>query len=865
MKLMMDAREAVAGLLGQLTDAEKVSLTAGADAWTTAAVERLGVPALRVGDGPHGVRKPHDGSGMSMFDSHPATCFPTAVTLGSTWDPELVREVGVALGREAAGHGIGVLLGPGVNLKRTPIGGRNFEYFSEDPLVSSRLGAAWVDGVQSTGVGASLKHFAANNTEQRRYGVNAVVDERALRELYLASFEPVVRHHSPATVMAAYNQLNGRHCTENSWLLGDILRGEWGFEGVVVSDWGATWDRAVSIPAGSDLAMPGLGARDDDYVREALRSGALPREALDAAAARILELVAQHGGGIASGGQGSPGAGPEVEVAVEPDLDAHHALARRAAAAGTVLLKNDGGLLPLGLGARGPGGGPVAGPGAGQAPRAAAGARIALVGAFADEPRFQGAGSSHVVPTRLDSLRGALVEALGPAEVVYAPGYDRLHATSTPVQIAQAQAAARSAEVAIVVVGLPETFETEGVDREHLRLPDAHDLLVTAVLAVNPKTVVVLQNGSPVELPWRQTVPAIVEAHLGGQAGGTALADVLLGRAEPGGRLAETFPEQYADHPVSRLPNGPVTAEYRESLFVGYRYFDSAHEEVAFPFGHGLSYATFEWSDVECDVIGGGGLAGDRDSSAFLAEVTVTVTNTSERAGDEVVQVYVHDEESSVFRPEQELRGFAKLRLQPGGSERVTIRLDRRAFSFWDAASGGWVLEPGRFEIRVGRSSRDILGRSIAELWGPSGIVVTGATTGISAYRSPSRDRGFPQDDFERLLGHAVPPNRAAEPGSFSLDTAVRDMQQSLAGRILFRYLKREGVKTIGAPAEAPVDAVAGEVVAQLTFRMFPTVSEASFSRRRTLQLLALVNRLSGFGRRWTRRRARRSGPPDGV
>jgi beta-glucosidase len=865
MKLMKDAREAVAGLLAQLTDAEKVSLTAGADAWTTAAVERLGVPALRVGDGPHGVRKPHDGSGMSMFDSHPATCFPTAVTLGSTWDPELVREVGVALGREAAGHGIGVLLGPGVNLKRTPIGGRNFEYFSEDPLVSSRLGAAWVDGVQSTGVGASLKHFAANNTEQRRYGVNSVVDERALRELYLASFEPVVRDHSPATVMAAYNQLNGRHCTENSWLLGDILRGEWGFQGVVVSDWGATWDRTVSIPAGSDLAMPGLGARDDEYVRDALGSGALPREALDAAAARILELVARHGGGIAAGGQTSRGAG--LEVAVEPDLDAHHALARRAAAAGTVLLKNDGRLLPLALGAAaGPGAGSAVGPAAGPELPAAKGARIALVGAFADEPRFQGAGSSHVVPTRLDSLRGALVESLGPEAVAYAPGYDRLHSTSTPPQIAEAQAAARSADVAIVVVGLPETFETEGVDREHLRLPDAHDLLVTAVLAVNPNTVVVLQNGSPVELPWRQTVPAIVEAYLGGQAGGAALADVLLGQAEPGGRLAETFPERYADHPVSRLPNGPVTVEYRESLFVGYRYFDSALEEVAFPFGHGLSYATFAWSDVECDVIAGGGLAGDPDSSGFLVEVKVTVTNTSERAGDEVVQVYVHDEESSVFRPEQELRGFAKVRLEPGGSERVTIRLDRRAFSFWDVESRGWVLEPGRFEIRAGRSSRDILGRSTIELGRPSRTVVTGAaTTGVPAYRSPSRERGFPQADFERLLGHAVPPNRAAEPGSFTLETAVRDMQQSRAGRILFRYLKREGVKTIGAPPEAPVDAVAGEVVAQLTFRMFPTVSEASFSRRRTMQLLALVNRLSGFGRRWTRRRARRSSRSDGV
>ncbi|WP_440710904.1 glycoside hydrolase family 3 C-terminal domain-containing protein [Herbiconiux sp. YIM B11900] len=815
-----------AEIVAQLTDAEKVALTAGADAWTTTAVPRVGLPSIRLGDGPHGVRKPHDGSGMSMFDSHPATCFPTAAALGSSWDPELVREIGVALGHEAAAHGVAVLLGPGVNLKRTPIGGRNFEYFAEDPLLSSRMGAAWVRGVQSTGIGASLKHFAANNTESRRYGVDVIVDERALREVYLASFEPIVRNEHPATVMAAYNRLNGEHCTENAWLLRGVLREEWGFDGVVVSDWGATWDRTVSIPAGSDLAMPGLGRGDDRYVLDATRSGRLPHAALDAAARRIVELVHRHGP-AASGG------------AAEADLDAHHALARRAAAAGTVLLKNDGGVLPL--------------------TPPPAGARLALIGALAEEPRFQGAGSSHVVATRVDTLLESLRETSG-STVAYAPGYDRVRHDSSAEQLAEAVELARGAAAAIVVVGLPETFETEGVDREHLRLPEAHDRLVEAVAAVNPNTVVVLQNGSPVELPWSDRVPAIVEGYLGGQAGGSAMAEVLLGATEPGGRLAETFPVRYSEHPASQLHNGPATVEYRESLYVGYRYFDSAGERVAFPFGHGLSYTSFDWSEP----------AVESDDAAGI-EVRLTVTNTGDRAGSEVVQLYVHDPVSSVFRPEQELRGFAKVRLEPGETDDVVLQLTPRDFSFWNTATHGWEFEPGAFELRLGRSSRDILWRRTITLEtvdagagagdtdaldvptagaDADATVAVQADGGIAAYVSPSVERGFPADDFARLLGRVLPPNLAAVPGAYTLDTAISEMQRSAVGRILFAYIRKQAVKTLGAPAGDEVDAAAGDVVAQLTFRMFPTVSEGVVGRRGTRRLLRWMNRLAQIGRR---------------
>ncbi|MDO9395890.1 MAG: glycoside hydrolase family 3 C-terminal domain-containing protein, partial [Herbiconiux sp.] len=766
-----------AELLVQLTDAEKVALTGGEDAWTTTPIPRLGIPSLRVGDGPHGVRKPHEGSALSMFDSHPATCFPTAVALGASWDPDLVREVGVALGREAASHDIAVLLGPGVNLKRTPVGGRNFEYFSEDPLLSAALGSAWVRGVQSTGVGASLKHFAANNTERRRYGIDAVVDERALRELYLASFETVVREARPATVMAAYNRLNGEHCSENAALLTGILREEWGFEGLVVSDWGAAWDRTVSIPAGNDLAMPGLGPLDDRYVRFALRTGALPAAALDATVLRILGLVERHA---------AVAAAPTPEV----DLDAHHELARRASVAGTVLLSNDG-VLPL-----------------------APGTRLAVIGALAAEPRFQGAGSSHVVPTRVDPLLGSLRQLLPDETVPYAPGYDRVGNDSTPEQLADAVRLAGDADVAIVVVGLPETYETEGVDREHLRLPEAHDALVEAVVAANPRTVVVLQNGSPVELPWAGSVPAVLEGYLGGQAGGSALAAVLLGLEEPGGRLAETFPERYADHPVAALPIGPTTAEYRESLYVGYRWFDSAGEPVAFPFGHGLSYTRFVWDDVRVEgaeaLSAPGALAAPDALEAPDAGITLalTVTNTGERRGVEVLQLYVHAAGSSVFRPEQELRAFAKVELDAGESRRVTLRLPRSAFRFWDAEAHAWAIEPGRFELRLGRSSRDIGWTGSIDLAGDSAPRPRRPVP--EPYAAPSRATGFPAASFERLLGRPLPPNDAPRPGRFTLDSALGDLQGTLLGRLLQGFARRQAVKTLGAPAGDEVDAIAG-------------------------------------------------------
>lgn len=772
-----------------LTAQERLSVLVGSDVYATAGVEAAGLRGLTLLDGPHGVRAPAEGSG-ALAESRPATCFPTAVTLGSTWNPELMERIGAALGAEAAAAGADVLLGPGANLKRTPLGGRNFEYFSEDPMLSAAMASAWIRGVQGTGVGASIKHFVANDMEQRRYGIDVRVDERALRELYLRSFEQPIVHERPATVMAAYSKLNGTHCTESRWLLQTVLRDEWGFEGIVVSDWGASWDGAAAVAGGTDLSMPGpidLGA-----IEAAVRSGAIPHKRVVEASDRVTALMRTP-----------------VPRRVSVDHAAHHELARQAAAEGMVLLKNDRRALPL-----------------------TGTPRIALIGAFAEDPRYEGGGSSHVNANRLDTLSASLTDA--GVEFDYAPGYDRRTGAATDDQLEKARRVARDADVAIVVVGLPEAHETEGLDRSHMRLPDGHNQVIDAAADACPQTIIVLMNGSPVEMPWADRVPAILEAHLGGQAGGSALADVLRGLAEPGGRLAETAPERYEDHPASTIPVGPVTAEYRESVYLGYRYFDSAGVPVAFPFGHGLSYTTFHWSDVQvsperCD-----------DPATMRATVSVRVTNTGTRAGSEVVQVYVHDESASVFRPRHELAGFRKVWLEPGEEQIVTVPLDRRAFSFWNTATHGWSVEPGRFEIRVGASSRDIRGTATILLDGPE--PAPDIEPALDPYWNVTPS-GFTREAFAALAGPGLPSGDAPRPGEYTIDTALRDMQGSWAGRTAFRIMRRVVSRALGVQADDPLLAVANEVVGQMNFRMLPALTRGRLSPRRVAAILRWLNR----------------------
>ncbi|MFI7152089.1 glycoside hydrolase family 3 C-terminal domain-containing protein [Nonomuraea sp. NPDC050022] len=650
----------------RLTLEEKASLVSGAGFWATAEVARAGVPATVLTDGPHGVRMQRAGSDhLGLADSMPATSFPTAAALGSSWDEGLLREVGEALAVEARALGVDVLLGPGVNMKRSPLCGRNFEYFAEDPLLAGVMAAGWVAGLQSRGVGASVKHFAANNQETDRMRVSAEVDERTLREIYLPAFEHVVREARPATIMCSYNRINGVYASQNPWLLTTLLREEWGFDGYVVSDWGAVHDPVAALRSGLDLEMPGTGGRSAATIVEAVRAGELSEDILDTAVARLLDTHDRV-------------RLPREGEAPAPDFDAHHALARRVAAECAVLLKNDGALLPL---------------------DPDAGGRIAVLGEFARTPRYQGAGSSQINPTRVDDALTA-IRAVTSREVTFAPGF-RLDGTADEALLAQAVEAARGAAVVLVFLGEPSEAESEGFDRDDLDLPAVQLRMIEAVFEVNPSIAVVLSNGGVVLTgPLTARAAALLEMWLPGQAGGSATADLLFGHAAPAGRLAETVPHRLSDTPAHvNWPGSAGQVLYGERLYIGYRWYDRTEGDVAFPFGFGLSYTTFAYSELSVHV---------PDPTRPEARVEVTVTNTGAREGAEVVQVYVSDPVSDVDRPVRELRGFRKVRLTPGESARVAIELDARAFSYWSARHGQWVAEPGEYGVHVGPSSRDL-------------------------------------------------------------------------------------------------------------------------------------------------------------
>ena len=659
-------------LLSELTLAEKASLTSGSSFWYTAPVERLGIPRIMVSDGPHGLRaQPGEGDHVGLGGSLPATCFPTASAVASAWNPDLVRRIGEALAQEARACNLSVILGPGINMKRSPLCGRNFEYFSEDPYLAGELGVGIVDGIQSRGVGTSVKHYAANNQETDRLRVDAQVDERTLREIYLPAFERIVTACQPWTIMCSYNKVNGLSASENPWLLTRVLREEFGFAGLVVSDWGAVYHRVPALEAGLDLEMPPNLPRSPGQVVAAVRAGDVSGEVLDARVRTVLELV----------DKGMDVLGLDEQF----DVDAHHALARAAAAESVVLLKNDGPILPL-------------------APTA----RIAVIGEFARTPRFQGAGSSQVNPTRVENALDELTATFG--EVSFAAGYGVGDTSADDELRAEAVDAAAAAETVVMLIGLPGADESEGFDRTHMRLPANQIAALRAVAAANPNVVVVLVNGSTVELG--EVTPharALVEAWLGGQAAGGAIVDVLSGKVNPSGRLAETVPHRLEDNSsYLNFPGDSRVVRYGEGLFIGYRGYDATRTDVAFPFGFGLSYTTFALSDLNV-ATSGSVAAGD-----LAADVTVTVANTGPVAGAEVVQVYVRDVEASVARPVRELKGFAKVSLEPGESRQVTITLDQRAFSFWSELLGTWVVEAGEFAVEVGRHSRDLpLARSV--------------------------------------------------------------------------------------------------------------------------------------------------------
>jgi len=683
-------------LVGQMTLEEKSAITIGRDFWTTQSVERLGIPSIWLADGPTGLRKSPSSQAPGIGDSLPATCFPTASALGSSWDVDLAREVGAAIGIEAQVQGVQIVLGPGVNLKRSPLAGRNFEYLSEDPVLAGEMAAAFIVGVQGQGVGASLKHFAANEQETGRMYVDSIVDERTLREVYLRAFEIAVRKARPWTLMCAYNRLNGEFCAEHRTLLTSILREEWRHEGFVMSDWMAVNVRPAGIDAGLDLQMP--GGPSVPGVITAVQDGELDEARLDAAVEDILGIVLL------------------AEASIRPvavlDKAAHHRLARRAAAESIVLLKNEANLLPLATDRAG---------------------TVAIIGGFAREPRFQGAGSSEVVPTKVDTLLGELGRLMGASSIAFAEGYG-LEGAEDAARLAEAKVLARDAGVAIVVVGLPASMETEGRDRTHIDLPKSHNDLVRAVLDVQPNTAIVLVNGSAVALPWLEEAPAVVEAWLGGQAAGGAIADVLTGVVNPSGKLSETFPVRLEDTPafLSFPTAGDGTVRFAEGVFTGHRWYDARKIEPLFPFGHGLSYTTFAFDGLTVDAAG----FGDDGS----VEITVMVENTGERSGKEVVQVYVSECSPRLPRPNRELKAFARVALEPGEDKTLQFSLTWRDFAFYDSVAASWVMEGGEYEISIGASSADIR---------------LGARVSLeSTHRAPVViDRGTP---FSKALQHPV-------------------------------------------------------------------------------------------------------------
>ena len=705
-----------AALIGKMTLNEKAALLCGANFWETNAVDRLGVPSIFMADGPYGIRKVAGGETL------PAVCFPTPSLAACSWDRELLGRMGAAIGDAARALNVNVILGPGVNIKRSPLCGRNFEYFSEDPYLSGALGAAYINGVQGRGVGVAVKHYAVNNQETRRMAIDAVADERALREIYLPAFEMSVKQARPWMVMAAYNRFEGIYITENTRLQDDILRDEWGFDGAIVSDWGGVRDLAAAINGGMDLEMPysfGVGERS---IIDAVKAGTLPESTLNRSVDRMLTLIDRTQ------------KGSQLPVM---SADGQHALAGEIAAQSMVLLKNDGDVLPL-----------------------SKGASIAVIGEFAETPRYKGAGSSAINAVNVESALQALKDA--GAQVTYGKGFRSGSENCDPILQAHAVNLAKKADVAVIFAGLPERADGEGADRTHMNLPDNQNRLIEAVAKANPNTVVVYCGGSSVLLPWIDQIKGFLCTYLPGEAGGGATADILLGKINPSGKLCETWPLAAGDVPCAAyFPGNPKSAEYRESIFVGYRYYDTFGKPVRFPFGYGLSYTEFAYSNLK---INGN-------------TVTCTIKNTGDVAGAEIAQLYVRDKKSTAFRPEKELKGFEKIFLKPGESKTVKFKLDDRSFAFYNTKTDGWCVEAGEFEILVGAACDDIQLRATVTKKGSSANTITDLRAKTPAYYGLG---GFtpadvPADQFTALLGRPLPPGDLAPGAEITINDSMED------------------------------------------------------------------------------------------
>ncbi|MCM1365280.1 MAG: glycoside hydrolase family 3 C-terminal domain-containing protein [Faecalibacterium sp.] len=779
-------------IIEKMTLEQKAAFVSGFDYWHLEHSDELGLPEIMVTDGPTGLRKQDPNGKVGLGGSYPATAFPTLATCACTWDPELLKEEGEALGEECLKEKVSVLLGPGVNIKRAPTCGRNFEYFSEDPYLTGKCAAAWINGVQSKNIGTSMKHFAVNSQEAYRMVIDEVVDERALRELYLTAFEIAVKEAQPWTIMNSYNRINGVYASQNDLTQQQIARGEWGFKGLFVTDWGSSVDRIPGLKAGTDLEMPSSGTLNTEKIVAAVNSGELDMETLDERVDTVVDLIMKSK--------------PAFEKDHTFDADAHHAIAQKVAESAMQLLKNDDKILPL-----------------------KEGAKVAVIGEMAKAPRYQGAGSSVVNPLKeVESAYDNLVK-LG-VDVTYAQGYNKSKDAIDAAMFDEATAAAKNADVAIVFAGLTEEFEGEGYDRMSIEMPNCHNALISEVAKANPNTIVVLAGGSVIRMPWIGEVKALLNSGLGGQAGGIAVANILTGKVNPSGKTSETYPLCLEDNPTfDNYPGGPVTSEHRESVYIGYRYYDSAKKDVLFPFGFGLSYTDFEYSDLK--------LSADSIKDTDTLTVSFKIKNVGEVAGAEAAQIYVADKESTIYRPEKELREFTKVYLEPGEEKEIELKLSKRAFAFFNVNTHDWCVESGEFDILVGASSRDIkLSATVT--------VESTESCEIPDYRNVAPNyynnvANITRDDFAAVYGE-LPSQERDKNAKIDIYCCLDDAKDTKWGGRICRLINK--ILAGMGSAENGDGKMIAAMATQIPIRNFIAMSMGVFTPKMATGLLAILN-----------------------
>lgn len=776
---------------------QKAKFVSGYDYWHLEEAKELGLPKIMVTDGPHGLRKQNTdkktSDGIGLGNSVPATCMPPAATSACSWDEDLLREEGEALAEECLQEKVSVILGPGTNIKRSPVCGRNFEYFSEDPLLAGKMSANLINGCQSKGIGNSLKHFACNSQEAFRMVVNEVIDERTIREIYFPAFEIAVKEAQPWTVMNSYNRINGVYASQNYWLQEQVLRKEWGFKGLVLTDWGASVDRIPGLENGTDLEMPSSGTLNTQRIIDAVNNGTLKEEVLDNRVDNVVDLIIKSK--------------PALEKEFKFDVEAHHSIARKVAEGSMVLLKNEDGILPL-----------------------KSGAKVAVIGELAKAPRFQGAGSSVINPTKLDNAYDELVK-LG-VDVTYAQGYEKGKDEINSQLVSEAKNVAAKADVALVFVGLTEEFEGEGYDRENINMPSSHNNLVSEIAKANENTVVVLAGGSVVYISWISEVKALLNSGLGGQAGGSAVANILTGKVNPSGKTAETYPLTFDDNPTfGNYPGGPVVSEHKESVYIGYRYYDTAEKEVLFPFGYGLSYTTFEYSGIK--------LSAKEINDTDTLKVSFTIKNTGNVDGAEIAQVYVADKESTIFRPKKELRAFTKVFLKAGESKEVTLELSKRAFAYYNVNLGDWHVESGDFEIMVGASSRDIKLTDTVNVKSTVEAVVPDYRETAPAYYTADI-KNITDEQWTAVYGQELPAREVDKSKPIDIYCCLNDARHTKWGGKICRLIENIMSK-MGSDANGDGKMLAA-MATQIPIRNFIAMSMGVFSPEMADGLIMMLN-----------------------